>query len=377
MKINIHDHLIRIADWLTERDQPVALVLTEQLEPASGPAGIIFPPSYASKDKVAEATREHPYPISQLYKGIEPEDAAGRGIEANVCDLDNVGAQSNRMEPAFKRMPLSALVPQVTIKDGELEINLLEVGHRVADGAVRYSEFSPKSVEAIKLFGANGDAIALAKIAPTSLVFGFWDSRDSQLKHPRVLSSTIRATNVATLKRSAQYRAAPLRLDEHEREELSAEGFNDAPAVGTHGGVRVFGQIVRKTEINLVALRSLAGISQKKIIDETATLKLRRYLLGLALIAARTQSAYNLRQGCLLVQKSESPPQAQLVYPSGKRESFTWDIAESLAFAQTAATEFGVGGSDEYAFEPNRVKEALKGKKEEKAAKKAAKKTTA
>ncbi|MGH7943660.1 MAG: type I-G CRISPR-associated RAMP protein Csb1/Cas7g, partial [Opitutaceae bacterium] len=355
---------------------PVALVLTEQLEPASGPSGIIFPPSYAPKDKNAEATREHPYPISKLHHGIEPEDAAARGIESNVCDLDSVGAQSNRMEPIFKRAPLNALVPQITINDGELAISLLEAGHRIADGAVRYSKFSSKSVEAIKLFGATGSAIALAKVAPTSLVFGFWDSRDSQLKHPRVLSSTIRATNVATLKRSAQYKAAPLKLDEHERVELSEEGFNDIPAVGTHGGVRVFGKIVRKTEINLVALRSLAAVTEMKIVDETATLNLRRYLLGLALVAARAQNAYNLRQGCLLVQKSDAPPQAQLVYPSGKRETFTWDLAESFAFAQKAAEEFGVGESGEFAFEPTRVKEALKGKKDEKAAKKATKKAT-
>src|SRR5262249_15681936 len=54
----------------------------------------------------------------------------------------------------------------------------------------------------------KGDAEPLAKIAPTSLVFGVWDSRDTQSKLPRLIASTILAFDVCELKRSAQYNPA-------------------------------------------------------------------------------------------------------------------------------------------------------------------------
>ena len=50
--------------------------------------------------------------------------------------------------------------------------------------------------KAFKLFLDTGDASALAKLAPTSLVFGVWDSRDTQAKLPRLVQSVIRAWDV-------------------------------------------------------------------------------------------------------------------------------------------------------------------------------------
>src|SRR5262245_14518768 len=83
------------------------------------------------------------------------------------------------------------------------------------------------------------------------------------------------------------------------KDPLSKLGLRAAPAVNTHGGVRVFGQIIRRTQINLVRLRALA-VAKEGRIDEQETLKLRRYILGLALVAARAQTNYELREGCLL-----------------------------------------------------------------------------
>ena len=54
----------------------------------------------------------------------------------------------------------------------------------------------------------KGNALKMAKIAPTSLVFGVWDSRDTQAKLPRLVASTIRAFDVQTLTRSAQFNPA-------------------------------------------------------------------------------------------------------------------------------------------------------------------------
>jgi CRISPR-associated protein Csb1 len=384
MKIEQYDSYITVADWLQQRDQPVAITLTEILEPSGGPGAVIFPPTYA------RTGGDHPYAISALRNDLAPEAAAAQGLEANICDLDTVGSQANRMEPAFAEPPLNSLVPQRVIKAGSATVNLLQIGHRVADGAVRFSALSELAAKAIATLDADHDASALARLAPTSIIFGFWDSRETMLRSPRMLASTIRATNVAVLKRSAQFNPAfdPSELNLIEagatepapahdaKDPLSQQGLRSAPAVDTHGGVRVFGQITRRTEINLVALRSVAVVKGGKL-DATETLKLRRYLLGLSLVAGRVQNAYNLRQGCLLVPAPAPAPVAQVVLPSGQRQPFTWEFAASYDFAQAAAKGFGIwtkdGVVESFDFQPAKVKAAIQSKSDEKAAKKAAK----
>jgi CRISPR-associated protein Csb1 len=388
MNLKQYDSCIAVADWLQQRDQPVSVTLTETLEPSGGPGTVIFPPTYARR------SGDHPYAVSVFRNDLAPEAAAAQGLEANICDLDSVGSQSNRMEPAFKEPPLSSLVPQRVIKAGSATVNLLEIGHRVADGAVRFSALAELATKAMAALATEHDATALARLAPTSLIFGFWDSRDSMLKCPRIVNSTIRASNVSLLKRSAQFNPAfdPGALNvaeaadlqsapaQDEKDPLSQEGLRSAPAVDSHGGVRVFGRIIRRTEINLVALRSAAVVKAGKI-DASETLKLRRYLLGLSLVAGRVQNAYNLRQGCLLVPVAEPAPAAQVVLPSGARQAFVWEFGPSFDFAQAAAKDFGVWTKDpvaeEFAFQPDKVKAALKAKTDEKAAKKAKKKPAA
>ena len=112
------------------------------------------------------------------------------------------------MEPCFGQEPFKKLVPQFVISANGQKVNLLEVGHRIADGAVRFSSLADDAKKAIATLKESHNAQAVAQIAPTSLVFGFWDSRDSQYKSARILSSTIHATNVAHLKRSAQFNPA-------------------------------------------------------------------------------------------------------------------------------------------------------------------------
>lgn len=388
MNTKQYDSYIAVADWLQQRDQPVAITLTEILEPSGGSGTVIFPPTYARRGG------DHPYAISVFRSDLAAEAAAAQGLEANICDLDSVGSQANRMEPAFAEPPLNSLVPQRVIKAGPATVNLLQIGHRVADGAVRFSALGEGAAKAIAALATEHDATALARLAPTSLIFGFWDSRDSMLKRPRIVNSTIRASNVALLKRSAQFNPAfdpgALNLAEaadlqsapaqDEKDPLSQEGLRSAPAVDTHGGVRVFGRIIRRTEINLVALRSVAVVKAGKT-DAPETLKLRRYLLGLSLVAGRVQNAYNLRQGCLLVPVADPAPTAQVVLPSGQRQPFAWEFGPSYEFAQAAAKDFGVWSKDpvaeEFAFQPEKVKAALKAKTDEKAAKKARKKPAA
>src|SRR5205814_351152 len=100
--------------------------------------------------------------------------------------------------------------------------------------------------------------------------------------------------------------------------------------------------------------------------------KLRRYLLGLSLIAAQAQNAYNLRQGCLLVQKPKSERTMQLVHPNGKRVGFECALSEAVEFTKGAARDFfgARPAVREFAFARSKVAAALTARSEEKTAKK-------
>jgi CRISPR-associated protein Csb1 len=400
-RIKRYDPYIDAVDWLKETGLPVAITLTEALEPSEGKSAIVFPPTFAVRNA------PHPYQIDVLNPSIDAQMAKPYQ-EANNCLIDSVGSQANRMEPHFKAPPLSQLVPQVEIeivagdKEGErtLKVNLLDIGHRIADGAVRFSPLREDVTAAIQAMKQEANAEMLAKLAPTSLVFGFWDSRPdtTMFKYGRLLSSTIRATNVAVVKRSAQFNPAfdpsliglgdevpegtepsqPADQDAGKagdgKDPLSKLGLRAAPAVSTHGGVRVFGEIVRRTQISLVGLRALA-VTKKAAngnppdIDVEATLKLRRYILGLALVAGRCQAHYALREGCLLVRSCE--PDARLVYTDGRRESFGWNLTEAWEYAKSTAGEFGVGESPKgVLFNAQRTNDEVKKLKTDKSGKK-------
>lgn len=281
--------------WLRD-DGPAALVFHRTLLPVEGKDAWIFPPTFAqseSADDEEEGTGSD-YQIDPL-----PDDP-----RHNVCVIDSVGSQANRMEPVFKLERYATLVPQllVKMKDGDT-VNLLDAGHRAADAVVRFSKnLWPRLWAAFEDVKRNRDCSALAKLAPTSLVFGVWDSRATGVKIQRIVRSTIRAYDVTKAKRSATYQAAydytgsgMISLD-HDKgsgknNPLSQEGFKYSLATGTHGGVLVRGEIRQEAIINLVALRTL-----------TEDINLKRYLLGLALVALsyRDQQCFNLREGCLL-----------------------------------------------------------------------------
>jgi CRISPR-associated protein Csb1 len=232
---------------------------------------------------------------------------------------------------------------------------------------VRYSTLGSKLKEAFETYQESGDATLLAKIAPTSIVFGAWDSRDTQAKLPRLVASTIRAYDVAELKRSAQYKPPIDYVNEGLFDDDFLEtkykdttvgsyfGFKAAPAGGTHGGVIVRGEIRREAILSLVGLRA---VGPKGVSGDP----LRRYLLGLALLAMIHDREHNLRQGCLLVQDSEKKPLWELVAHDGHRTAFTPDGTAALAFAQESARAFGVGESRTVEFDVKAANEAIKEK---------------
>jgi CRISPR-associated protein Csb1 len=271
----------------------------------------------------------------------------------NVCLIDSVGSQANRIEPIFSKNEYKCLVPQIIVKAGEKRVNLLEAGHRAGDAIVRCSELKQELHDIFKEV-MNGNAEPLAKIAPTSLVFGVWDSRDTQAKLPRLIASTIRAFDVRKLTRSAQYVPATEYVNEGLLEETTDKktkdayaerGFVHQPATGSHGGVIATSGIRRDASLHLAALR-LLSVGE----DKVKTHSLRRYILGIALTAFTAQSIGYLRQGCNLVLDPGKTREIKQVFNDGRREDVTLTHADALAYAKATAEAFGIGQDREVMF---------------------------
>jgi CRISPR-associated protein Csb1 len=346
--------------WATDAAGPVAFCLKQELLPVEGKGSVFFPPTYADLP-------DGGYNIDTLADGTR------------VALVDSVGAQANRMEPMFLREPYRGLVPQIEICYGDEDkgtqgsISLLEAGHRLGDALVRSTELHKAAQDAFRALLRSGDAAPIAKLAPTSLVFGVWDSRDTLAKVPRIVQSVVRAWEVSVLTRSAQFNpaldyAALEVFSEEEKQKaegkkespLAQRGFVHVPATGAHGGIVARGPIQRDVTLNLVALRRLSG---------PRTDDLRRYILGLSLLAALEPMDAFLRQGCLLVPDGDQPSSWTVVGRTGERTAVAISEGVALAYAQEAAKRFGVGESRSVTFDKGLAKgdvapsEKKKGKK--------------
>jgi CRISPR-associated protein Csb1 len=333
-------------DHFLNDDGPAALVIREPMMPVEGIEGVVFPATFASGDN---------------FPGGYNIDGDPNGT--NICLIDSVGSQANRIEPLFCQGKYAGLVPQIVVKAGEKEVNILEAGHRAGDAIVRCSELQKELQDAFKAI-LKGNSEPLAKIAPTSLVFGVWDSRDTQAKLPRLVASTIRAFDVRKLTRSAQFNPATEFVndklldepaDKATKDAYAERGFIHVPASGSHGGIIASGGIRRDATLGLAALRLLnAG-------DEKSTLPLRRYILGLALTAFTASPASYLRQGCLLVTDPNKPYEFVEVHHDGKRVPSKVTHEDALKFAKQAAEAFRIGADRTVEFDKERAKKDVKG----------------
>lgn len=356
---------------------PAALVIREQLMPVEGADSVFFPPTYAASE-------------DRSFKGGYNIDAFADGT--NIVLVDSVGSQSNRIEPLFKTGDYATLVPQIVIRAGEKRINLLDAGHRAADAIVRCSSLQTELEAAFKDL-LKGDAMPLARIAPTSLIFGVWDSRGTQAKAPRLITSVIRAYDVKSLTRSAQYWAggssAPVTVydeegvlgpikDERDRKERSTSGFTHVPAPATHGGV-IAGKkgIRREATLALTALRLISST------NDVETQKLRRYILGLALVAFTKLPGGYLRQGTILVKQEKGEHSFREIAQDGTLTDATLTHNEALEYAKLVAAriwegklektedrnDLGVWKGKSVDFDPVAAKADLAGKAAKKARK--------
>lgn len=351
--------------WLTD-DTEAAIVIREPLVPVEGPDGVLFPATYApAEDK-------------KIFPGgynIDPPEG-----ERNVCLVDSIGSQANRIEPMFSKPKYAGLVPQVIIEAGEKNVSLLEAGHRAGDAIVRCTELQ-KTLQSAFNAVLRGNAWDMAKIAPTSLVFGVWDSRDTQAKLPRLVASTIRAFDVKRLTRSAQFNPSADYIglglledtqDKKLKDAYAERGFIHVPASGSHGGVIATSGVCRDVTFSLAALRLLSAGD-----DADRTLILRRYILGLSLVVLTAPGATYLRQGCNLVLDHERPRLAQLVGADGSRKEFELKHDQAIAFATLAAKEFGIADPLCVKFNPELAKKDIAGEGNVKATRKKSSKPAA
>lgn len=416
--------LTQYDEFLNDDADVAAIVIRERLRPVQGKRGVFFPPTFA-----ATGRGKSDYQIDRFGpRADDPEGAERDGIIANRCTVDSVPSQGNRLESRLRKYS-GTYIPKVTIigsRVGQGSIDLLDVGHRVGDAVVRYSKVKVtnngkqeerdgfEKFEAALQAYVKGDAAPLACLAPTSLVFGHWDSRDSATKKStkskarRLIRSEIVASNVQKVTKRSQYWSSidpevsqELEQILKEAKEAAAEdpntknpasqlGMTDVPAPESPGGVIAFGQIERTTIIAISGVRALATFktsTAEKVteIDADKTLALRRYLFALALASAADSGVWDLREGCILVRESKTekektvadptPFAAVMVKHSGDEDTFALPAKESVrSYLEAAATAF-FGGKDEggnevldlpspveLTFDPNGAKAAVSSK---------------
>jgi CRISPR-associated protein Csb1 len=118
------------------------------------------------------------------------------------------------------------------------------------------------------------------------------------------------------------------------------------------------GPIERTITINLVALRKLGGENAQD---------LKRYILGLSLVAATADLDSFLRQGCLLVPDEKAPAEWRAVSRNGVRTSVGLSTAVALDYAKAAENKFGRGPDRRVIFQKDlalrELEEQKKGKR--------------
>ena len=98
------------------------------------------------------------------------------------------------------------------------------------------------------------------------------------------------------------------------------------------------GGIRRDAVLNLSPLRAL-GTASGESEDEA---RLRRYILGLCLVALTAPAETALREGCELVPAPGSPAEWKTVRHDGTRAPVDLTHESARSFAEAAADDFGV-----------------------------------
>ena len=309
-------------DALLQADA-LALHYRQRLEPVDGRDVAVFPPTYPTPRGETEHRHGTPYTVNQLRDGTL------------VAMLDSIPSQANRMECCFgKGKPLDPFVPAIGVAAGGRTERATDLGHRIADAAMRASSLWHDIREAFTAYD-GGDPVPVARLCPTALIYGAWDSRDTRVKIPRLVRSEVTATDVDVLTRSVQFRGTFTQDDlgiadkdwraerRGQKSPAARAGFAATPRVNEHGGVLLRGEIVQSAAVHLGALSEVGRRANSKALS--------RYLLCLTLAALLDESGgrnYTLRAGCWLVPEGQA--HATLVKRDGDRATVSLDYGSLL-----------------------------------------------
>lgn len=358
--------------------EAVALRSIMRLQPADGPGGKVFPPTYAVAN-----TAPHRY--------AEEERQVDDRVTKTVL-LDSVASQANRAEMAllegWELEELKFPVPFVDFT-GEQDVadlgrlTVLEAPHRLADAIFRDSLLNGTLFRLSDVGRAITDAqprnaTAMFRHAPTALLFGQWDSTGPKgglgAKFQRAYVSEVVGLD-AQFGVKVGSRIDPLQIErnsavvyEHADPEQrwtldSSEAAMDAkgkprvagsdgrPAEINHGNIapsidELAGGVTissarQTTVISLAALRRLkfAGASREATIAARTAVA----ALGVAAIAYSYEMDLDLRSRCLLV--PEHAPLLQLLRRDGSEpETVSIDRASSRTLIEQAAAAAAAAG---------------------------------
>lgn len=369
----------------------VAVRCRSRMQPAGGIGEKVFPPTYSGEQgetKYAHETRE-----------ID-------GKEVVTVLLDSVASQANRAElallNAYERNAVRFPVPQIDFSGTDVirefeRLTVLETPHRVADAIFRDSLlgdqlFRDSDIGKSITDATPRNATALYRYAPSSLLFGVWDSTGPKgglgSKFQRSYVSEIVGHN-AKFGMSVGSRLDPLGIgllpsdnpiynhedsneiwtldeDRAEREKNkpklvdrgSGEGKAGQPSKINHGNVtptrdRLSGGVTieyaeQTSVLSIATFRKLRFDGYSTEQEDAA----RCSLTALGLVAMRYvwNSDFDLRSRCLLI--PESKPNVELLRRDGAVESdvidFSSDTAdELLREAIKFANEKGIGWEEE------------------------------
>ncbi len=367
--------------------EAVALRSRMALQPAGGEGDKVFPPSYA-----VDGRADHKYAVEERQVGD------GDKVSTTVL-LDSVASQANRAELAlldgWERGELVFPVPWVDFSDdgGATDyekLTVLEAPHRLADAIFRDSLldgtlFRLSDIGRAITDATPRDATDLFRYAPTSLLFGMWDSTGPKgglgSKFQRAYVSEIVGFDARVGKKVGS-RIDPLQIervapedrvynsadrsevwtDDPERSERdkgkpvhasrgSASGEagqpskinhgNIVPSIDAQAGGVTISSALQTTVISFAALRRLRCKGHPR--EAETAMHVAVAALGVAAIAYQYAMDYDLRSRCLLL--PAHPPRLELLRRDGSPgEVVEVDRATSARILEGAAAQARAAG---------------------------------
>lgn len=348
--------------------------LRTELEPVGGAGDKVFPPTYLIEDRDSKYALE-------------------RDAEGNLTSvlLDSVASQANRAElgllDALESGDLRFPAPYIDFsgcEDVNFErLSVLEAPHRIADAAFRDSElgglpFRMTKIGESVLSSSPLNALGVYKYAPTSLLFGVWDSTGPKgaagMKFQRAYVSEIVgrlpqtgvkvSSRIDPLAIEASVKLTAPRKSDEDMWELDPKGkskpsevnhSNVAPGVDTEaGGVYIQGA-AQASVLSLAALRKLRfkGYS----LDAQISARTALAALGVFCLAQQMTADLDLRSRCLLVPAAPSEFKA-IARDRSMDEDLHVDAAAAAALLEAAVERCesdGIGwNTDELALVPSK-----------------------